>query len=407
MQNRLALVFILITVMLDAIGIGLIAPVMPDLLEHVTNSSLSNAAIWGGVLTTAFAVMQFVCGPTVGNLSDRFGRRPILLISLAFMAGNYLLMALATSVWVLLIGRILSGIASATQSTASAYIADISAPDQRAKNFGYIGAGFGVGFTLGPMIGGMLATIDIRAPFYAAALMASANFILGVLVLPETVTDLIRRPFTWARGNPLASFRSIGQLQGVKRLLIIYLIYSVAFWVYPSVWSYYGKAQFGWDTWMVGISLAFYGFCMIVVQATMIAPATKRFGEHRSALLGMLIDLCTYIFYGFITSSFWAIAITPITVLGGLVMPSLQSIMSQATPDNAQGELQGVLSSLNAVAMILSPLVMTATFSAFTAPDAAIHLPGAPFLLSAVLLVVCVAIHVARPRATAPALPLG
>lgn len=400
MQNRLALAFILITVTLDSIGIGLIFPVMPDLLKAVTHGSLAQAAIWGGVLSTAFAVMQFLCGPIVGNLSDRFGRRPVLLVSLAVMSLNYLLMAVAGSVWLLLVGRIGAGIAAATQSTASAYAADISPPETRGRTFGLIGAGFGVGFVLGPLVGGLLATIDVRAPFYAAALMAAANLAFGALVLPESLAPALRRPFQWARANPLAAFRAVGRLPGLGRLLTVFFVYSVAFYVWPAVWSFYGAAAFGWNAEMIGISLALFGACMVLVQAVLIGPAIRILGESRAATLGMVIDMLTFAFYGVVTSAFWALAFTPVSALGGLVTPALQSTMSRATPANEQGELQGVLSSLSALSMILSPLIMTTTFSAFTAPSAPVHLPGAPFLLSAALMVVCVALHVAPSRET-------
>lgn len=402
MQNRLALAFILITVTLDSIGIGLIFPVMPDLLRAVTGGSLAQAAIWGGVLSTAFAVMQFACGPVVGNLSDRFGRRPVLLVSLAVMAANYLLMALAGSVWLLLVGRIGAGIAAATQSAATAYGADISAPETRGRTFGLIGAGFGVGFVLGPLVGGLLATVGPRAPFYAAALMAAANLAFGALVLPESLAAAHRRPFLWSRANPLAALRAVGRLPDLGRLLTVYFVYAIAFYVWPAVWSFYGAAAFGWNAWMIGISLALFGACMVLVQAALIGPAIRILGESRAALFGMLIDMLTFAFYGIVTSAFWALAFTPVSALGGLVTPALQSTMSRAAPPDAQGELQGVLSSLGALSMILSPLIMTTTFSAFTAPGAPVHLPGAPFLLSALLMVVCVALHVAPSRERTP-----
>jgi DHA1 family tetracycline resistance protein-like MFS transporter len=400
MQNRLALGFILITVTLDSIGIGLIFPVMPDLLEAVTGGSLAQAAIWGGVLSTAFAVMQFVCGPVVGNLSDHFGRRPVLLVSLAVMAVNDLVMAMAGSVWLLLVGRIGAGIAAATQSAATAYAADISPPETRGRTFGLIGAGFGVGFVLGPLVGGLLATIGVRAPFYAAALMAAANLAFGALVLPESLAPGLRRPFQWARANPLSALRAVGRLPGLGRLLTVFLVYSIAFYVWPAVWSFYGAAAFHWNAWMIGISLALFGACMVLVQAVLIGPAIRILGESRAATLGMVIDMLTFAFYGLVTSAVWALAFTPVSALGGLVTPALQSTMSRATPADEQGALQGVLASLGALSMILSPLIMTTTFSAFTAPGAPVHLPGAPFLLSAALMVVCVALHVAPSRET-------
>jgi DHA1 family tetracycline resistance protein-like MFS transporter len=240
MNKRLAVTFILISVMLDSMGIGLILPVMPDLIQEVEGQGIGEAAVWGGILATIFAAMQFIFGPTVGNLSDRYGRRPVLIISLVIMAFDYVLMALAHTIWLLIIGRIIGGITAATQSTSAAYMADISKPEEKAANFGLIGAAFGVGFVIGPMFGGLLAEYGTRAPFWAAAFLAAANAVFGYYVLPETVTDRIRRPFEWRRANPLGAFKNIGQLPGLKKLMLITFVYTIAFFVYPGVWAYFG-----------------------------------------------------------------------------------------------------------------------------------------------------------------------
>ena len=234
-NNKLPLIFILITVMIDSMGIGLIMPVMPDLIQEVRAADLGSAAVWGGVLATAFAVMQFLFGPTLGNLSDRFGRRPVLLIALLVMALDYLVMALAASIWLLLLGRIVGGITAATHSTASAYVADISAPRDKAANFGLIGAAFGLGFVIGPLMGGVLGEWGTRAPFWAAAGLAAANAVLGYFVLRETVTDSIRRPFEWARANPLGAFKSLGRFPGLGRLFAVFFLYQVAFFVAAGI----------------------------------------------------------------------------------------------------------------------------------------------------------------------------
>nr|WP_033419463.1 tetracycline resistance MFS efflux pump [Pseudorhodobacter ferrugineus] len=388
------------TVTLDAIGIGLIFPVMPDLIEDVTGGTLATAALWGGLLTTSFAVMQFIFGPVIGSLSDWYGRRPVLLVSLGVMAFAYLCMALAPSIWLLVLARVLAGIAAATHSTATAFIADITPAQDRGRRFGLIGACFGIGFVLGPLIGGLVATLDTRAPFYAAGAMALANLILGLIVLPETVTDRTRRPFTWARGNPIGALRAVSKLPGLKRPLITFLIVALAMNVYPAIWAFFGKARFDWDTETIGYSLALYGLSYGIGQAFLVGPLIKRFGEHRAAHIGMWIDVITLTALGLVTSGAIALLLTPITALGGVVTPALQAILSRDTPDNAQGELQGVLSSLNAIAMIVAPLVMTSTFAAFTAPDAPIFAPGAPFLLAALLMVAAIALHVAKPLET-------
>lgn len=393
-REKLALTFILLTITIDAIGIGLIFPVMPDLIESVTGGSLSQAALWGGLLSTSYAVMQFLFGPIIGSLSDRFGRRPILLISLFVMALDYLVMAVAPTIWLLLAARVVAGITAATYSTATAYIADITPPENRGARFGLIGACFGVGFVAGPMIGGLLASIDLHAPFYAAAALALANMVFGWFVLPETVTDATRRPFSLARANPLGALRAVSRLPGVRRVLICFLILGIAMNVYPAIWAYYGQARFGWDTTMVGLSLALYGVSFAVGQALLVGPLIRRFGEHRAAHYGMWVDIVTLAGLGLVTSGLHALIITPITALGGVVTPALQALASRAAPADAQGELQGVLASLNAVAMITSPLLMTAIFSAFTSPTAPVFSPGAPFLLAAAMMIVCLALHV-------------
>ncbi len=397
-SNRLALTFILATVTLDAIGIGLIFPVMPDLIRSVTAGSLSQAAVLGGVLATSFAVMQFLFGPLVGSLSDRYGRRPVLLISLVVMTLDYLVMATAPTYALLLAARVVAGIAAATYSTATAYIADITPPEQRGARFGLIGAGFGIGFVLGPAIGGLLAGIDIRAPFYAAAALAFANLIFGAFVLPETVTDATRRRFDLARANPASALLAVSKLPGVRRTLLCFLILSIAMNVYPAIWAYYGQARFGWDTSMVGISLAVYGISFAVGQAVLVGPLIRRFGEHRAAKYGMWVDVTTLAALGMITSGPVALILTPITALGGVVTPALQALASQSAPANAQGELQGVLSSIGAIAMITAPLIMTSTFATFTGPNAPFYSPGAPFLLASLLMLVCLVLHSMAPR---------
>ncbi len=395
---NLALTFILMTVTLDAIGIGLIFPVMPDLMMDVTHASVSQAALWGGVITASFAVMQFLFGPIIGNLSDRFGRRPILLISLAVMGADYVVMALTGSVWVLLVARSIAGIAAATHSTANAYIADISTPDERAKRFGLMGAGFGIGFIAGPILGGLVAGIDPRAPFWIAAGLAAANFAFGYFVVPESLAPDKRRPFSLARANPLASFAAIRRLPGLKVLLLVTFIYALTFNVWPSVWSYFCKEAYGWNAQWIGLSLASFGICMALVQGLLVGPVIRRFGEWRTVLGGFGVETVTYSFLAFNTSGLLALVTTPISALGGVTGPALQALCSRATPQDQQGELQGILTSINALAMILAPLVMTWVFGVFSAPDAPVYFPGAPFLLAAVLMVAGVIVFVASPR---------
>lgn len=398
MDKRLPVTFILISVVLDAMGIGLIMPVMPALIQEVEGQGIANAAIWGGVLATIYAAMQFIFGPTLGSLSDRYGRRPVLIISLVIMAFDYVLMALAHTIWLLIIGRIIGGITAATQSTSAAYMADISRPEEKAGNFGLIGAAFGVGFVVGPLIGGLLAEYGTRAPFWAAAGLAAANAIFGYFVLPETVTDRIRRPFQWRRANPLGAFRNIGALPGLKPLLLITFVYTVAFFVYPGVWSYFGAERFGWGPGMIGLSLGVFGIGIAVVQGLLLRPIIKRLGERRTVIAGLAIDVGAFIALGFVTNGWIALALTPLTALGSIAAPALQGIMSRTAADNQQGELQGTVTSINAVATILAPLIVTQTFWYFTAPQNPFYLPGAPFLLSALLALGCILVFVQTPR---------
>ena len=385
MQSRLPMIFILLTVVLDSMGIGLIMPVMPDLIQSLEGGDLGQAALWGGVLATIFAVMQFLFGPTIGSISDRFGRRPVLLIALVVMSFDYVLMAVAGTIWLLVIGRIIGGITAATQSTASAYMADISKPEDKAANFGLIGAAFGIGFVIGPMLGGILAEYGTRAPFWAAAVLAGANGIFGYFALPETVTDRIRRPFDIKRANPLGAFKSITQLPDLGRFMIISFVISLAFFVYPSVWAYFGKLQFGWGPGMIGLSLGAFGIGIAIVQGLLMRPILNKIGERNAVVLGLSVDVLAFIMLGFVTNGWIALALTPFTALGSIAGPALQGIMSRTAADNQQGELQGALTSINAVATIMAPLLMTQLFFYFTHVSAPAYLPGAPFLFSAVL----------------------
>ncbi|NOR29480.1 MAG: MFS transporter [Sulfitobacter sp.] len=391
---RPAVLFILATVMIDAMGIGLIIPVMPDLIEEVRAADLSQAALWGGVLATTFAVMQFLFSPLVGSLSDRFGRRPILLISLTVMALDYVLMALAGSVWLLLLGRVIGGISAATAATASAYMADISAPKDRAANFGLVGAGFGAGFVLGPVAGGFLAEFGTRVPFWAAAMLAASNVAFGWFVLKETIAPENARPLAWRRANPLGAVKHLGELPGIKRLLLVYFLYHLAFAVYPSVWSFFGKAQFDWSPSMIGGSLALFGLSMAIVQAGVIRPVLKHLHERGTVFVGFVFSVVTFFLIATVTSGTAVLILTPMAAIAGVIPVALQGIMSQAVAQNAQGELQGVLTSTSALAMVIAPLAMTGTFAAFTAPGAAIYFPGAPFLLSLLLTLIAISVFI-------------
>ena len=385
MFKNLPLLFIFLTLTIDAIGIGLMIPVLPELIHELTGQDIGGTALWGGLLTTAYAAIQFLFSPALGNISDRWGRRPVLLISLAVMAFVYLVMGLTGSIWLLLVARIIAGITAATQSTAMAYIADISRPEDKAANFGLFGAAFGIGFVLGPLAGGLLGELGTRAPFFAAALLATLNLAFGYMVLPESVTEALCRPFSWRRANPLGALRSVASLPGAGLLLIFAFLTFLASVVYPAIWPYFGTERFGWGPGMIGVSLGIFGLSMAVTQGVLVRPVLARLGERRTVLLGLALRLFSFAMLGFLGIGWLVLAMTPIAALGGLADPAMQGILSRRTPDDAQGELQGVLSSLNAIATIVAPLILTSVFAFFSGPNAPIYLPGAPFLIAFLL----------------------
>jgi DHA1 family tetracycline resistance protein-like MFS transporter len=398
MNKRLAFTFIIITLTIDAMGIGLIIPVMPDLLQQIEGGDLGNAAIWGGILATVFAVMQFIFGPTIGSLSDRFGRRPVLLVSLVIIAVDFIVMGLAHSIWLLVITRIIGGIAAATQATAAAFISDISTPENRSANFGILGATFGVGFVLGPLMGGLLGEVGLRVPFFAAAALATLNLILGYFVLPETVTDQTRRPFDIKRANPLGALTQIRLIPGLSRFLLVFFLYEFAFYVYPAVWVYYAKAQFGWDSGMLGVSLASFGISVAVVEGILIRRILPWLGERRTIVLGFIFSIGIFVVLGFLTSGFWALLLAPISALGSVVIPAMRGIFANKAEANQQGEIQGIVSSTQSLAVIFAPLVLSYVFYASTRPDSPIFLPGAPFLLAAAIVGLTLTLFVTRPK---------
>ncbi len=398
---RLPFLFVLMTVMIDAMGIGLVLPIMPELIVEVQGGTLASAAIWGGILSTAFAAMQFVFGPVLGNLSDAYGRRIVLLVSLFVMSLDYVVMALAGSIWLLLAGRIVGGVTAATHATAAAFMADVSKPHEKAANFGLLGAAFGVGFVLGPVVGGLLSEYGTRAPFWAAALLSALTFAIGLFVMPETVTDKTRRSFSLRRANPVNSLRAIAALPGIRPMLWVYFLYSVSIYVYPAIWAYFTTERFGWSPQMIGLSLGVYGIGMAAVQGGLIRPATRYLGERVTIIYGMVFEIGSFVVLAFLTNGFIALMLIPVTALGAVVTPALQALTSRATPDSQQGELQGVLTSLHALSMVISPLLMTSVFAHFARPETAFYLPGAPFLLAMVLMIIGFALFL-RSRPVTP-----
>ncbi len=402
MKTRLPVLFIIITVAMDSIGVGLMMPVMPDLIREITGESVSGAAVWGGAMAFIYAGMQFLFGPTIGNLSDRFGRRPVLLTSLVIMSFSYLIFAKAQVIWLLVAARAIAGITGATFATANAYMADITAAEKRAASFGMVGAAFGVGFVIGPAIGGMLGQLGPRAPFYAAASVAALNAGFGFFFLPETLAKSARRPFEFSRINPFKALMRLRLVPEIGSLALVFFLFSVAQNVYPAVWPYFTEVQFGFDAGMKGISLAIFGLFMALVQGGLIRLVIPRFGEWKTARAALLLNAVVLAITGFISSTVLLFLLMPVMALGVIASPAMQGMMSAATSAENQGELQGVLASVQGLAMIISPLLMTSLFRLFTAETAPLHLPGAPFIAASILCATALAILAlskANPRA--------
>lgn len=371
--------------MLDAIGIGLIMPVWPELIKQVGDVSMADAALWGGFLSFTYAGMQFLFGPFLGNLSDRFGRRPVLIVSLVFMGLDYFLMAIAPTLFLLFIARMLSGITGATYSTAAAYLSDTSKKGERSANFGYIGGAFGVGFVLGPAIGGLLAEFGVRMPFIVAGVFALLNAAFGYFVLPETLSKDKRRTFEWRRANPFLALLRVRQLPAVGGLMLVVFISSTANNVYPAIWSFFTIERFSWEPSMVGYSLAAYGVCAAIAQALVLGWMIKRYGVEKTAVIGMFIAIITLGYLTVIDQAWLVFVGMPITALSAIVGPALQGMMADQVADEEQGELQGVFASVISISAIVSPLLMTFIFQQFTKENAPMYLPGAPFAAAAIL----------------------
>ncbi len=392
MQSRAPFIFIFITLTLDAMGIGLILPVMPELIVQLRGGSVSDAAFWGGLLAFSFAGMQFLFAPLLGNLSDRYGRRPVLITSLALMAVNYALMAMATALWWLFAARLASGITGATHPTAAAYLADISDKDKRSANFGLVGAAFGIGFILGPAFGGLLGELGARAPFWAAGLLAAGNAIFGWIALPESLKPENRRRFDPKRANPVRAITRIRRLPVLGGLLQVDFLFIVSNNVYPAIWAYYMIERFDWSPGTVGLSLAAFGVASALMQGWLIRKILARLGERRTAMLGLVAHAASTVSLVLIPSGLWVFVLMPLLALGVIVGAALRGMMANRLEDDEQGDLQGVLASITGIGAIVSPLLMTLLFRAFTAPQAPVYLPGAPFLAASLLALAALAL---------------
>ncbi|RPF89783.1 MAG: MFS transporter [Rhodobacteraceae bacterium TMED160] len=392
-KTNLPIKIIIFTVILDSVGIGIMIPVLPSLMTDVLpGKTVAEAAVWGGILASIFAVMQFICGPILGSLSDTFGRRPVILVSLIFMAFDYIIMGLATSVWVLLFGRVLGGITASTHSTAAAYVADISSSEQKAARFGYIGAGFGIGFVLGPIIGGLLGEIGPRIPFFAAAIVSALNAAACYFFLPESLKNKNVKQFLLRNINPFNTFKVITKFDSLKVFLLVFLLYSISTAVYAAIWPYFTAERFSWSPGMIGLSLTVYGLCFAFIQGVLVQPTINLIGRYNTVLLGFGTEIVAMVLIAIITNGWFLIALTPLASLGVIGQPALTALMSDQVDERNQGSLQGVISSLTALSMIITPLSMTWILAQFSNQSSEIYFPGAPFIASAILLTICVSV---------------
>lgn len=387
-SKQAALGFIFVTILIDVIGFGIIIPVMPKLIEDMIHGDLSAASKWGGWLTFAFAIMQFLFAPVLGNLSDRYGRRPVLLFSLFGFGIDYILLALAPNIGWLFVGRVIAGITGASFTTATAYIADISAPEDRAKNFGMIGAAFGLGFIIGPVIGGLLGSLGPRVPFIAAAALTLLNWLYGYFVLPESLSKEHRRKFEWKRANPMGSLLHLTKYPALSGLIISLMLVYIASHSVQSTWAFFNMEKFKWDEKMVGISLGVVGLLVGLVQGGLIRVVTPKLGNEKSIYMGLGLYTLGMVLFAFASQSWMMFAFLIPYCLGGICGPSLQAVISSHVPANEQGELQGALTSMMSATTIVGPPLMTNLFAYFTKKNAPVYFPGAPFLLGAFLMLV-------------------
>jgi DHA1 family tetracycline resistance protein-like MFS transporter len=393
-KKEAALGFIFVTLLIDITGLGIIIPVLPKLIETLIHGNLSDASRYAGLLTLAYAVMQFLFAPVLGNLSDKYGRRPVLLGSLTGFGIDYLFLAFAPSIGWLFVGRAIAGITGASYTTASAYIVDVSTPEKRAQNFGMIGIAFGLGFIIGPVIGGVLGKYSTQLPFLAAAGLALLNALYGFFVLPESLDEAHRRPFELRRANPIGSLKQLNKYPAVLGLAAsLFLIYFAAQSV-QSVWTFYTMSKFGWNEAWVGYSLGFVGLTIAAVQGGLIRVAIPKLGQERSIWVGLLFYAIGLLLFAVATKGWMMFAFMIPYALGGIAGPALQGVMTHQVPANEQGELQGALTSLASLSAIFGPWVMTYLFYKFTKTGAPFYFPGAPFVLGSFLMLLSVLLAV-------------
>lgn len=386
-KKQAAIGFIFFTLLIDITGWGIIIPVIPKLIQELIHGDVSEAAKYGGWLTFAYAITQFIFAPLIGNLSDKFGRRPIILISLFAFSLDYIVLAFAPTITWLFIGRIIAGLTGASISTASAYIADVSTPENRAKNFGMIGVAFGLGFIIGPVIGGVLGHYGSRIPFYAAAVLCMLNFVYGYFILPESLSKENRRDFNLKRANPIGAFLNLKKQPSLHGLLFALFLIYVASHAVESNWSYFTMYKFSWDEKMVGISLGVVGVLVSLVQGGLIRWTSKKLGNEKSIYLGMVLYPIGMFLFAFASESWMMFLFLIPYCLAGIVGPALRAIISNHVLPSEQGEIQGTIASLISAATIIGPPVMSGLFYYFTHDGAPFKFAGMPFILGGILMI--------------------
>lgn len=396
--NKNALLFIFLTMLIDCTGLGIIIPVTPKLIEELTGGDVSEAATYFGWLSVAYAIMQFLFSSVLGGLSDRYGRRPVLLLSLLGLGADYIFLALAPSIFWLFIGRMIAGISGASFTTASAYIADVSEPEKRAQNFGMIGVAFGLGFILGPLIGGLFGGFGTRVPFLIAAGLSLLNAIYGFFVLPESLAVANRRAFDWKRANPVGMLLNLNRYKHIYGLILIIFLVSIAGHAAQSTWTFITMYKFNWGPAIIGSSLAFVGLTVAIVQGGLIRVVIPKIGEVKAIFVGFSFYLIGFVSFAFATEGWMMFAFMVPYALGGLGMPAVQGMISNHVPANEQGEIQGVLTSLMSLTAIIGPLLMTSLFHYFTSKNAPFIFAGAPFMMGALLTLICLGIAIKAVR---------
>ena len=385
MHKRHALTFVIITVFLDTVGFGIIVPVLPQFLVLIGDVSLSDASALSGYLIFSYAVTNFMFAPLLGNLSDAYGRKPLLVMSLFVYGGAYLLSGFATALWMLFLGRLLTGITSATYAIANALIADVSTPEDKAQNFGLLGVAFGLGFIIGPALGGIIGAWDLRAPFFIAAGLAFINTLYGLIFFRETLAPENRRPFELKRGSPWGALTQLRKYPLLIGLVIAVFLNNIGHHIWPSNWNFYTIEKFAWTPLDVGLSMAFVGVMSVIVQGGLLRIVIPKFGPVRCAYFGVTATILAFVGVATAGSSaalyFWC----GVSSLGGLAGPSVNSILSNQVAADSQGELQGIMASVSSVAMVVGPLLLTQTFSYFTSDGTTLYLPGSAFWVAALL----------------------